>query len=282
MIENIAGYEIKHLVERWGEEELYLAHQGSMHRDVMLRVLDADNQPERADRFLEDARRLAAVDHPNVARLHEAGRERNFVFCSMEYPGQDSLDRALSEGGRLSAGRTVETALGVLEALTYVGERGLVHGALRPKVVFVIEGRVKVAGFGAGMPREIMLLGDAIQFLSPEHVSGGRLDTRSDIYSLGMIMYRALSGRLPFSDIDPRAVMRRQVEEMPRPLAELGIDAPAPLSAVVQRAIEKDPRLRYQKPAEMKDALSGVGEPEPPEPAPQKRAPKSKRRRGRH
>ena len=281
MAESIAGYSLLRVLERWGEEEFLQAHQASMHRDVLLRVLRTEH-PERADAFLEVARRLAAIDHPAVARVHEAGREGAAVYCSMEYPGEETLERLLATNGRLEPARAVAIARDVLEALEQVAARGLVHGALRPRVIFLAGERAKVAGFGSVLPAAVMLLADAVQFLSPEHVSAGRLDTRSDIYSLGMILYRALSGRLPYRDIDPRSVMRRQVEEMPRPLGELAPDLPAALSAAVEKAVQKDPRLRFQEPAEMRRALQKALDAAPEKPsAPARRPPRSSRRRSR-
>ncbi|MBN1809853.1 MAG: serine/threonine protein kinase [Planctomycetes bacterium] len=256
------GYRIEKLLEEWPSGALYRAYQASLERSVLLRVdkLPPGSTPRDKAALLGAARRLGALNHSNVVRILEVGETADAIYCSMEYPGDMSLDRLMNEKGKLSPPEAVGTALQVLTALQYAfDQEGVIHGALRPQVVFITQdGFVKVAEFGMDRKRSRLQMGRDAQYVPPEKVSGGTLDERSDIYSLGAILYRALSGRLPFQDIDPRRVLARQVDESPRPLKEVSQDTPIELAAVVETAMRKDPRMRYQIPGQMASALQSI------------------------
>jgi len=257
-----AGYKIEQLLEEWADGALYAAYQESLQRKILLRLdrLPHDASGAAKERHLAAARKLGALNHPNIVRVVEVGETKEGVFCAMEYPGDLTLDRRMNEQGALPPQETAGAALHVLAALEFASsQENIAHGSLRPHVIFMTQdGFVKVAEFGMERKRSRMQLGRDAQYVPPEKVAGGFVDERSDIYSLGAIMYRAMSGRLLFPDIDPKRVLARQVEEAPVPLEQVSPSIPPELAAIVETAIRKDPRKRYQTPGQMAAALKAV------------------------
>lgn len=258
-----SGYKVERVLEEWSNGALYVAYQASLQRKVLLRLdkIKADSAgAAEKERLLGMARRLGGLNHPNVVRVLEAGDTADGIFFSMEYPGDATLEKLLKEKGRLTPKEVVGTSLQILTALEYaLAQDGLTHGELQPQVIYMMsDGYVKVAEFGMGRRRSRVQMGREAQYVAPERASGGSTDERSDIYSLGAILYRSLSGRLPFPEIDPRKVLANQVEQSPKPLSEVAAGVPVELTAIVETAMRKDPRTRYQNPGQMAAALRNV------------------------
>jgi serine/threonine-protein kinase len=257
------GYKVERTLEEWADGVLYAAFQASLQRRVLLRMdkfrSDSMGTAEKS-RLLSTARKAGNLNHQNVVRVLEAGETEDWVFVTMEYSSDTTLDKLIKDKGRLTAKEALDMSLQVLAALEYaLNQDATIHGELKPNVIYVApDGVVKVAEFGMERRRSRVQLGREVQYVPPEKASGGKTDERSDIYSLGAILYRAVSGRVPFPELDPKKVLAQQVEQDPKPIREIAPDVPVELAAVIETAMRKDPRMRYQSPGQMASALKGV------------------------
>jgi hypothetical protein len=206
--------------------------------------------------FLRAAREAGRLAHPNVVAVLGVGEDQGVPFVAMELVDGRSLRELLGSAGPAPAERAVEVAAQVCSALGAAHAQGLVHGGLTPGNVMVRpDGRVQVADFGlaamlvAGSP-------DAAPYRSPEQVQSGRSDDRSDLYALGCCLFELLTGEPPFDGPTPFVVMRRHVEERPRPPSAIRPGLPAWLDDLVLRTLAKHPHERPQTAAELRHALA--------------------------
>jgi non-specific serine/threonine protein kinase len=262
----LAHYRITAALGAGGMGEVWRATDTKLGREIALKVLPAEMaaNPERLDRFRREAMMLAALDHPGVVGVYSVEDSDGQHFLTMQLVEGESLDRVIPEGG-LGVERIVEIGSAIAEALAAAHDKGMVHRDLKPANVMVTaDGRVKVLDFGlakiaASQPdeplnsematdlhtREGVVMG-TVPYMSPEQVEGQPVDHRTDLFSLGIILYEMATGVRPFAGASQAALMSSILRDTPRPVSEYRVDLPAGLSRVVRRCLEKDPSQRIQ------------------------------------
>ena len=273
----LAHYRITAAIGEGGMGEVYRATDTKLGRDVALKVLPGEMaaSPERLERFRREARALAALDHPGIVTVHSVEEAEGVHFLTMQLVAGQPLDMLIAEGG-LQAARILEIATDLADALTAAHDKGIVHRDLKPANVMVTtDGRVKILDFGLarmGGPREAELAGSegptvlrtregvvmgTIPYMSPEQVSGREVDQRSDLFSLGIMLYEMASGERPFLGDSSAELASAILRDAPRPLAERRRDLPATLLRAVERCLEKSAAERFASARELRDALRG-------------------------
>ena len=238
-------------IERLGHgpmSEVFLAEDVELGRRVALKLLGREADPARFER---EARAAAALTHPNVNQLFDYGEVDGRPFMVLEYLAGGTLEGRLRQGRPLPDSETEEIARGVAAGLAHAHERGLVHRDLKPSnVLFDADGRPKIADFGiarmggAGTLTEAGTVMGTAAYISPEQAAGEGAGPASDVYSLGVILFRMLTGRLPFESKQPVELVRMH-RDVPAPrVASIRPDVPPRLAAIVDSALAKDPADR--------------------------------------
>lgn len=260
-------YRIDEPIARSGMATIFRATDLRDNRTVALKIPhpDMEADPILFDRFRREAGIGEKLDHPNVMRVH-GGEERSRVYMVMEWCNGRLLRQILNEG-RISRERALHITLGVLDALEYIHGHGVVHRDLKPENIMVDENdNIKLIDFGiasdAGARRLTYTnftptLGTP-DYISPEQVKGKRGDGRSDIYSVGIMLYEMLTGKLPFSGPSPLAIMNDRVLNHPIPPSVADPSISPQLQEVLYRALERDPRNRYGDAHEFKWDLENL------------------------
>ncbi|MGK2859824.1 MAG: ABC transporter substrate-binding protein [Thermoanaerobaculia bacterium] len=257
-------YEIVGELGRGGMGVVYLARDPRLNREVAVKILPpALLTPATEERFQREAELVAQMDHPAIVPIYDIGQHDGSFYFLMPVVRGTNLRQFLRERAR-SLGEIIEIVIQVAEALDYSHGRGIVHRDVKPENIMVTqeEGslRARVMDFGLAkaasenrLTKTGTLVGTVL-YLSPEQVTARDLDGRSDIYSLGTVLYEALAGEPPFSG-EPQAILYRVVHENPRPIRSLGADIPEELEDIVAKALAKDKTRRHQTGAELGDAL---------------------------
>jgi TolB-like protein/tetratricopeptide (TPR) repeat protein/predicted Ser/Thr protein kinase len=257
-----------------GMGEVYLAEDTRLGRKVALKVL-ASHLPadvQSTARLRREARVASALDHPNICTIYEVGAAAGRSFISMQYVEGDTVQRLLEEGP-LKVDRLLSVALQVAEAMRAAHAHGIIHRDIKPSNIMVTSrGEVKVLDFGvakllgpdsSGLEPELTSSGTMVgtpAYLSPEQAGGVPVDRRSDIFSLGIVLYEMATGRVPFTGSSATDVMHAIIHE-PHPTVRVAdAEIPAGLATVIDRALRKAPAERYQSAEEMIAALRAVTE----------------------
>jgi beta-lactam-binding protein with PASTA domain/tRNA A-37 threonylcarbamoyl transferase component Bud32 len=246
--------------------EVYRARDLRLDRIVAVKTLRADLARDQTfqARFRREAQSAASLNNPTIVAVYDTGEDMSsgvpVPFIVMEYVDGRTVRDLLIEGHRLLPERTLEIVSGVLRALEYSHQAGIVHRDIKPGNVMVTRnGDVKVMDFGiaramsdsqATMTQTAQVIGTA-QYLSPEQARGERVDARSDLYSTGCLMYELLTGRPPFTGDSPVAIAYQHVRENPVPPSRIDPSLPAWADSIVLKAMAKSPNERYQSAAEM-------------------------------
>ena len=281
-----AGRTLGHfrLLERLGVGgmgDVYLAEDAKLGRRVAVKVLQA--QPaasaadrERLERFVREARAVAALNHPNIVTLHSVEEGEGVHFLVMEWVDGRTLAQEIRRGG-MPLERLFEVAIPLADALAAAHEQGIVHRDLKPQNVMVTAGgRVKVLDFGiaklrasqedqgAGSKDDLTnltgagkILGTA-PYMAPEQLMGDPVDARSDLFSLGVVLYEMATGRRPFPGTAPAEVIAAILRDEPRPVSELNPALPRHLGRIVGRCLQKDPRRRFQTALDLRNELEDL------------------------
>ncbi|MTV25171.1 Stk1 family PASTA domain-containing Ser/Thr kinase [Nitriliruptoraceae bacterium ZYF776] len=268
----LAGrYRLGRVLGRGGMAEVYAAHDEALDREVAVKLLlDRFREDESfTRRFQDEARHVARLNHPNLVAVYDTGTDEGQPFIVMELVDGRSMQQAITAGG-LTEDRALEVVADVCAALGYAHERGLVHRDIKPgNILLADDGTVKVTDFGIAravdnetVTRTAAVLGTAA-YLSPEQAQGLEVDARSDLYSLGVVLYEALTGQQPFQGDTPVTVAYQHVQEPPQPPRELEPSVSPAAEAITMRALAKNPANRYQDAAQMReDVLNArVGNP---------------------
>jgi tRNA A-37 threonylcarbamoyl transferase component Bud32 len=262
-------YRVVRLLGVGGMGAVYEAEHRVMRRPVALKVIKRAYTASAAarERFRREVRTAARLSHPNIVTTHDAEDAGETHFLVMEYVEGTDLGRLVQEGGPLPVDRACDYVRQAALGLQYAFEQGMVHRDLKPhNLMLTADGRVKILDFGlarfaseaasaAGATGTGVVLG-TVDYMAPEQADDAHhADIRSDIYSLGCTLYHLLAGRPPFPNGTPIQKVMAHVEKKPQPLTELRHDLPEELMPVLQRMMAKNPKNRYQTPAEVAAAL---------------------------
>jgi len=255
MIDTIIGrYRILQKLGEGGMGEVYLAEDTALGRKAALKFLPADYmaEAELQNRFRREARAAAALNHPNIITIYDVGEHQKRAWIAMEYVDGESLRDLIAEQ-ELSIGEVIDIAIQICEGLSEAHQRGIVHRDLKPaNILLDKKGRVKIADFGlARLDEATTLTGEGVvmgtpAYMSPEQVKGKKLDSRTDIFSLGVLLYELITRRLPFAGETRNALYYNIVNEEPEPLARYKRGVPAGLQSLMDGALEKNRDARLQ------------------------------------
>jgi serine/threonine-protein kinase len=259
-------YRIVRKLGAGGMADVYLAEDQELGRRVAIKILNGRhaNDDQFIERFRREAKNAAALNHPNIVSIYDRGEAQETYYIAMEYLDGRTLKELVIGHGPAPVNVAVEYARQILSALRFAHRHGIVHRDIKPHNVLVDrEGRVKVTDFGiarAGtsqMTEAGSIVGTA-QYLSPEQARGTEVDQRSDLYSLGIVLYELLTGETPFDGDTPVEIAMKHLSTVPTPPSQLRKDIPHDLDMVVMRALAKDPADRYQSAEEMESDLERV------------------------
>ncbi|MEV8068477.1 serine/threonine-protein kinase [Streptomyces sp. NPDC085995] len=262
-------YELTRLLGRGGMGEVWAARDRRLHRAVAVKLLRHDDSAssELVQRFAREAVAAAQINHPNVVALHDSGVHEDVHFLVMEHIEGTSLAEHLHGHGPLPVGRALEIAEEICAALVAAHTVNVVHYDIKPSnVMLTADGSVKVVDFGiAGFthahtftvaPTSVLSPVGTAQYGAPEQFLDQRGDERSDLYALGSVLFALLTGEPPFGDGTPLAVVRRKLDEEPRPVTALRPDVPAPVARLLTELLQRDPDGRPRPAAAVRERLA--------------------------
>ncbi len=257
-------YRLKEKIGSGGMADVYVADDLLLGREVALKILNAQYAADPAfiQRFRLEAQAAANLNHPNIVNIYDWGNEGELYYIVMEYVEGRDLKEILRSEGRLLPDRAAEIAAEVCAALQFAHRHNIVHRDIKSHNIFITNiGQVKVMDFGiaregngGGITQTGMVMGTP-QYISPEQAQGLAVDGRSDIYSLGIVLYEMLTGKVPFDDPNPVTITYKQVREDPVPPSVIDPEIPATLEAIIMKAMAKNPANRFQSAQEMKADL---------------------------
>lgn len=263
----VGHYRLFEKIGEGGMGAVYRAEDTRLGRMVALKFIRPESLGDATtrQRFLREARTIALLDHPNICTIFEIGQEGNETFLAMSYVDGPSLV-SLMHAGRLPVSKAIDIATQIAEGLAEAHRKGVVHRDIKPgNVLLTNRGLVKIVDFGlavlGGDPR-VTRSGIAVgtpAYMAPEQWTGMEPDPRSDIWSLGVVLFEMLTGRLPFGGVDGRTLRYSVLEETPLPLRELRRDAPLELDALVAEMLAKEPRRRTASAEKAASLLKACG-----------------------
>jgi eukaryotic-like serine/threonine-protein kinase len=265
-------YRILRKLGSGGMANVYLAEDEELGRQVAIKILNDRHASDDqfVERFRREAKNAAGLSHPNIVSVYDRGEAEGTYYIAMEYLEGRSLKERILADGPLPISVASEVTRQILRALGFAHRRGIVHRDIKPHNVLLAqdgpgegEPRFKVTDFGisrttASQMTEAGSIVGTAQYLSPEQARGAPVDQRSDIYSVGVVLYELLTGKLPFAGETPLEIAMKHLSEVPTPPSELRPEIPADVDMVVLRALAKDPEDRFQSAEEMEHELTRV------------------------
>jgi serine/threonine protein kinase len=262
------------LLGQGGFAAVFRARDNVLNRDVAVKVLDVESAPEAvvAERFIREAQTVARLEHPHIVPIYKVGRQEEIFYLIMRFIDGPSLGQFLDSQKKLAIGDAARIARQVADALAYAHTHEIVHRDIKPdNILLDRSGHVLVTDFGiakaaqaakekksgASITTEGAVIGTP-QYMSPEQASGDPLDGRSDIYSLGIVLYEMLTGSPPFDGDSAADVLARQLTEDPEPIRRLRADVPEEMAVVLDRMLDKKRNKRFQMASEVSRALVGA------------------------
>ena len=265
-------YQLDQIIGRGGMAEVWRARDLRLARDVAVKRLRIDlaSDPTFQARFRREAQSAAGLNHPNIVAVYDTGEERDtnsdvsVPYIVMELVEGVTLREVLRDGRKIVPERALDFTAGVLDGLAYSHRMGIIHRDIKPaNVMLTPNGTVKVMDFGiaravadtsATMTQTAAVIGTA-QYLSPEQARGEKVDNRSDIYSVGCLLYELLTSQPLFKGESPVSVAYQHVREIPVPPSQIDPEITAPMDAIVLKSLAKDPRDRYQDAGEFREDI---------------------------
>ena len=257
------------LLGQGGFAAVFRVRDTTLNRDVAVKVLDLDlaPSPTLAERFMREAQTIARLEHAHIVPIYKVGRHEEVLYIIMRCIDGPSLRQLLATHRRLSVGDAGRIARQVADALAYAHKHDIVHRDVKPDNILLDRtGHVLVTDFGIAkaaqaaqgsseqLTTEGMIIGTP-QYMSPEQAAGDKVDGRSDIYSLGIVLYQMLSGAPPFDGDSSASILAKQLTQAPSPIRRSRSDVPEELDFVLERMLEKNPGRRFQTAAELSRAL---------------------------
>ncbi|HZP73980.1 MAG TPA: Stk1 family PASTA domain-containing Ser/Thr kinase [Gaiellaceae bacterium] len=259
-------YVIRRKLGSGGMADVYLAEDQELGRPVALKLLDDRHSADEqfVERFRREAQSAAGLNHPSIVSIFDRGYAEGTYYIAMEYLDGRTLKELLVKNGPTPVPIAIDYARQILGALAFAHRNGIVHRDIKPhNIVVGGDGRLKVTDFGIArsgtsqMTEAGSIVGTA-QYLSPEQARGAPVDPRSDLYSLGIVLYEMLTGKVPFTGDTPVEIAMKHLSQVPDPPSKLRPNVPHDLDAIVMRALAKDPEQRYASAEEMDADLARV------------------------
>ena len=258
------------LLEKIGEGGMGIVYKAKCHllnRIVAVKILKTEfcKDEEFVARFKREATSAARLSHPNIVNVHDVGEDNNVNFIVMEYINGKTLKQIIKASGRISSQRTVEIALQTVRALDCAHKNNIIHRDIKPDNILITEDNiVKVADFGIAkvvdsrtVTNSNKVIGTA-HYFSPEQAKGNFVDGRTDIYSLGIVMYEMITGRVPYNAESSITIAMMHIQEPVTPPIEIIADIPGNVNGVILKAMEKEPMNRYKDAKKMEEILSAI------------------------
>ena len=250
----ITHYVIKNVIGFGANGVVYLTYDRDLDREVALKFLSRHlcQDEDWRSRFQREAQAIAQFNHPNIITIYEIGEYEGLPFIAMEHVEGGSLDNYVRKR-QLSVEEVLELAIQISDGLTEAHSHGIIHRDIKPSNILMSErGRAKIADFGLALvlqkeptPQSGLIVGTA-EYMSPEQVQGLPTDPRSDLFSLGVVLYKILTGQVPFAGKDIRETFKAILEKEPLPMVEYSSNIPLELERIVSRLLNKSRELRYQ------------------------------------
>jgi len=270
-VRDVGRYRVLERLGRGGMATVFKAHDPGIGRDVALKFLHASlcEDPECRVRFLREARAAGGLSHPNIVTVHDVGEIEGRPYMAMEFLQGDVLADVMKPGRPLPVREVVAMGIQLANALGYAHEHGIVHRDIKPGNIIRLRGAdtIKVTDFGIahmdapGAGEQRTRVGDVLgtpQYMSPEQTRGEKLDGRSDLFTVGVVLYQMLTGQRPFQGDSLVALAVKIANEEPAPLEKLRPDLPPALRRSVERCLAKQPERRWQSGRELAEALGRV------------------------
>src|SRR6266852_7775731 len=265
MIGSVVGnYKIIDKIGEGGMGAVFKGVDLMLEREVAIKMLRPElaRQPNVVERFRTEAVTLAKLNHSNVATLHSFFRQGEDFFMVMEFVRGRTLDEVIRAQGAMRCDQAIELFCMALEGIDHAHKMGIVHRDIKPANMMLTDtGSIKVMDFGIArvlgtdrLTKAGHLIG-TVEYMSPEQVRGEETDARSDIYSLGTLLYEMLTGRVPFNSTSEYELMRCQIEDTPTPPRALAPQVPVAVEQAIMCALAKKPEARYQSASEFREIL---------------------------
>ncbi|MGH8906542.1 MAG: DUF6777 domain-containing protein, partial [Egibacteraceae bacterium] len=260
----LGQYELKKVIGRGGTATVYEAYQPALNRLVAVKTLDGFDDPHLVARFRREAESIARLQHRNILPIYDFGDQDGLLYFAVQYVEGGRTLGDLSKSA-IDPVRAIELVRHLLAGLAYAHQRGIVHRDVKPSNVLLGEPDWPLlADFGVAKllaDRATRLTGHGVAigtlaYMSPEQALNQRVDARSDLYAIGVILYELFTGQVPFEADTPPVVLLQHINTPPRPPRQLNPAIPPDVEAVMMRALEKDPNKRYQDAVSMSQALS--------------------------
>lgn len=269
MVGKILGgrYEILEEIGKGGMAVVYKARCRLLNRIVAIKVLreDLTDNEEFVRRFNVEAQAAASLTHPNIVSVYDVGKEGGIHYIVMEYVEGVTLKQYIEKKGRIPWREAVSITIEICHGLAAAHKKHIVHRDIKPHNIIVTStGAIKVTDFGIARATTTSTVAasddvlGSVHYFSPEQARGGYVDEKSDIYSLGVVMYEMLVGKVPFTGDTPVAVAMKQIEEAPRSICEQVSDVPQCVEGVTFKAMAKETRYRYQSVEDLSDDLYAI------------------------
>jgi serine/threonine protein kinase len=260
-------YEIIEELGKGGMGRVYRVEDTKLKQEVALKLIKPEvaRDKKTIERFRNELKTARMIAHKNVCRMFDLGEAEGAHFITMEYVRGDDLKSLIRKMGQLSAGQVITIAKQVCDGLAEAHRLGVVHRDLKPQNVMIdTDGSARIMDFGIARSLEAkgitgagMMIGTP-EYMSPEQVEGKEVDQRSDIYSLGVILYEMATGRVPFEGDTPFTIGMKHKGERPKDPRELNTQIPEDLSHIILRCLEKHKEARYQSAGEVRSALVNI------------------------
>ena len=257
-------YKLEDFIGQGGMSLVYRAVDVRTGHSVAVKILKSEynSDKEFLERFQREAQAASLMSHHNLVNLLDVGVEGEYRYLVLEYVNGNTLKDIIRQKGRINYQTAIQITIRILSALQHAHDNGIIHRDIKPQNVLIhADGHVKVADFGIARMTGGATIGKgdtvvgSVHYSSPEQATGSVVEATSDLYSTGVVMYEMLTGRVPFVGDTPVAVAMQHIQDAPPPITDFAPETPPAVVAVVMKALEKNPKRRFQSAREMADAL---------------------------